>query len=346
MPWKETCRMEEKLVFVADCLRGESLPMTALCEDYGISRKTGYKWLGRYREQGPEGLVERSRAPHRHRSVDGAGDGRSDCCSAQAASPLGSAQAARSADGRAPRGGVACGQHDGRSAACGRAGERPPPASSGSCAWSAVPCRHRTQRCVVHRLQGLVPHPRRRTLRPADRQRRLQPFPSGLCHRPAPDRHGPCGGRATLQALRPASGHPLGQRGTVRRNGRGRTVSSVGRLDQGRHRVGAHRAGPAPAERTARAHASDLEGRDGQTAGRECGPAAGPLRPLPPGLQRQPSPRGAWPAAACGVLPALAAALPRTPGASPGTMPGTPCAGCAPTGPSSGAATWSSSARR
>ena len=65
MPWKETCRMDEKLVFVADCLRGE-LPMAALCEDYGISRKTGYKWLGRYREQGPEGLVERSRAPHRH----------------------------------------------------------------------------------------------------------------------------------------------------------------------------------------------------------------------------------------------------------------------------------------
>ena len=65
MPWKEICRMDEKLVFVADCLRGE-LPMTALCEDYGISRKTGYKWLGRYREHGPEGLVERSRAPHRH----------------------------------------------------------------------------------------------------------------------------------------------------------------------------------------------------------------------------------------------------------------------------------------
>ena len=65
MPWKETCRMDEKLVFIADCLRGE-LPMAALCADYGISRKTGYKWLGRYREQGPEGLVERSRAPHRH----------------------------------------------------------------------------------------------------------------------------------------------------------------------------------------------------------------------------------------------------------------------------------------
>ena len=65
MPWKETCRMDEKLCFVAECLRGE-LPIVALCEDYGISRKTGYKWLGRYREQGPKGLIERSRGPHRH----------------------------------------------------------------------------------------------------------------------------------------------------------------------------------------------------------------------------------------------------------------------------------------
>ena len=57
--------MDEKLGFIVDCLRGE-LPMTALCEDYGLSRKTGYKWLGRYREQDPESLVEHSRAPHRH----------------------------------------------------------------------------------------------------------------------------------------------------------------------------------------------------------------------------------------------------------------------------------------
>ncbi len=57
--------MDEKLVFVADYLRGE-WSMTALCEHYGISRKTGYKWLGRYRGDGPEGLVDRSRAPRRH----------------------------------------------------------------------------------------------------------------------------------------------------------------------------------------------------------------------------------------------------------------------------------------
>ena len=46
MPWKETCIMDERVMFIAECLGGE-LPMTALCERYGISRKTGYKWLGR-----------------------------------------------------------------------------------------------------------------------------------------------------------------------------------------------------------------------------------------------------------------------------------------------------------
>ena len=58
--------MDEKTAFIAECLRGE-LPMTALCERYGISRDTGYRLLGRYRaEGGPGGLAPRSRAPHRH----------------------------------------------------------------------------------------------------------------------------------------------------------------------------------------------------------------------------------------------------------------------------------------
>jgi putative transposase len=64
MPWKETCTMDERLGFIADCLEG-GLPMTALCEIYGISRKTGYKWLSRYRGEGLEGLRERSCAPLR-----------------------------------------------------------------------------------------------------------------------------------------------------------------------------------------------------------------------------------------------------------------------------------------
>jgi putative transposase len=63
MPWKETCAMDERLMFIGECLRGE-LPMTALCERYGISRKTGYKWLERYRADPSGGLMDRSRAPH------------------------------------------------------------------------------------------------------------------------------------------------------------------------------------------------------------------------------------------------------------------------------------------
>src|SRR5215472_15445026 len=40
--------------------------MTALCRRFELSRKTGYKWLERYRSEGIEGLSERSRAPRAH----------------------------------------------------------------------------------------------------------------------------------------------------------------------------------------------------------------------------------------------------------------------------------------
>ena len=38
--------------------------MVDLCERYGVSRKTGYKWIARYEREGLDGLRERSRAPH------------------------------------------------------------------------------------------------------------------------------------------------------------------------------------------------------------------------------------------------------------------------------------------
>jgi putative transposase len=65
MPWNETCRMDERTQFIARMLAGED-EMTGLCREYGISRKTGYKWLGRYRSDGAAGLVDRSHAPLRH----------------------------------------------------------------------------------------------------------------------------------------------------------------------------------------------------------------------------------------------------------------------------------------
>ena len=64
MPWKECDRMEEKLKFIARLLDGET--MTKLCQEFGISRKTGYKLFGRYKDFGLGGLNERSRKPHRY----------------------------------------------------------------------------------------------------------------------------------------------------------------------------------------------------------------------------------------------------------------------------------------
>jgi transposase InsO family protein len=55
--------MDQRTQFVADYLRG-TLSVTELCELYGVSRKTGYKFIDRYLRQGPAGLEERSRRPH------------------------------------------------------------------------------------------------------------------------------------------------------------------------------------------------------------------------------------------------------------------------------------------
>jgi hypothetical protein len=41
MPWKATYVMDELLMFIAERHRGE-LPMTALCERHGTSRRPGY----------------------------------------------------------------------------------------------------------------------------------------------------------------------------------------------------------------------------------------------------------------------------------------------------------------
>jgi len=65
MPWTETCVMEQRAKFIIDVLEG-NYSMAELCEYYGISRKTGYKWLDRYRQGGLEALQNLSRSPHHH----------------------------------------------------------------------------------------------------------------------------------------------------------------------------------------------------------------------------------------------------------------------------------------
>ena len=63
MPWKETCVRDERMRFIARLLDGEA--MSRLCEEFGISRKTGYKIWNRYQNTGVYALVDRSRKPHR-----------------------------------------------------------------------------------------------------------------------------------------------------------------------------------------------------------------------------------------------------------------------------------------
>jgi transposase len=56
--------MEEINRFVM-LARSGRFTVTDLCEQFGISRKTGYKHLERYAELGLEGLRPRSHRPHR-----------------------------------------------------------------------------------------------------------------------------------------------------------------------------------------------------------------------------------------------------------------------------------------
>jgi transposase InsO family protein len=57
--------MDQKIAFVRRAVAVERGGFVALCQEFRISRKTGYKWLGRYRkERSFTALEERSRRPH------------------------------------------------------------------------------------------------------------------------------------------------------------------------------------------------------------------------------------------------------------------------------------------
>jgi len=58
----ETSPVDQRERFIHDH-RLELYAMAELCARYGISRKTGYKWLARFEEGGRLGLRDRSRAP-------------------------------------------------------------------------------------------------------------------------------------------------------------------------------------------------------------------------------------------------------------------------------------------
>lgn len=62
MPWKERTALEERERFIAGVEAGQA-SMAELCREFGISRKTGYKWWTRWRQDGKPGLAGQSRRP-------------------------------------------------------------------------------------------------------------------------------------------------------------------------------------------------------------------------------------------------------------------------------------------
>lgn len=64
MPWKETLVLEARTKFIL-AVKAGGKSFAALCREFGISRKTGYKWWKRYGASGAKALLERSRAPRR-----------------------------------------------------------------------------------------------------------------------------------------------------------------------------------------------------------------------------------------------------------------------------------------
>jgi len=65
MSWKASGVVEQRMRFVLEWEAGVET-MTELCGRYAISRKTGYKIVGRWQQDRVAGLQDRSRAPLRH----------------------------------------------------------------------------------------------------------------------------------------------------------------------------------------------------------------------------------------------------------------------------------------
>ena len=62
MPWQEVSTMSLRQEFVRLAMR-EDANVRELCRGFGVSPKTGYKWIARYAAHGASGLADASRRP-------------------------------------------------------------------------------------------------------------------------------------------------------------------------------------------------------------------------------------------------------------------------------------------
>ena len=178
MPWKECHVMDERLRFVARLLDGET--MAALCEEFGISRKTGYKIYQRYKDDRRAGAdrPQPAAASARQSAADGRREG--DRAAEEGVSELGRAEDPRAAEAALARG--ACPAISTVHAVLDRHGlvrrrrRRARPRLTGTpLSRPAAP-----NRAVVRRLQGRVPARQSALLLSADDHRLRHPLSARL----------------------------------------------------------------------------------------------------------------------------------------------------------------------
>ena len=61
MSWKSSMMAQRSEFVILASVEGQSV--SEACSCFGINRKTGYKWMERFREEGESGLADRSRRP-------------------------------------------------------------------------------------------------------------------------------------------------------------------------------------------------------------------------------------------------------------------------------------------
>lgn len=69
MAWR-SAKMEDQRKDFIDAFLSHQLRLVDLCKEFSISRKTAYKWIHRYDQEGFEGLKDKSRAGHSQNRID------------------------------------------------------------------------------------------------------------------------------------------------------------------------------------------------------------------------------------------------------------------------------------
>ena len=262
MPWMETSPVEQRERFIRDH-RLDLYAMAELCARYGISRKTGYKWLARFDEGGRRGPGRPQPGAASLPASDRAGRRRGDLCGAPAASELGAGEAPGLAAAAASGHRVAGRQHRGRSAGPPRAGqEAAPPAAASSIPASCRRDHRSAQRSLDRRLQGPLPHARRDLLLSADGRGSAHALPAGVSRAALDEGPGrPARLRAALSRVRAAARHSHRQRGALRHHRHPRPLAAQRLVAPAGHSASAHPARPPRAERRPRTDAQDPQGR-------------------------------------------------------------------------------------